>query len=191
METSGRTGHCVDVMFRRLIFSVAKLIPEVKNNLELTCLPDGWIIKLPASEVEEKRPRAASDDAATTMETATTVNSYVASKLSPASLDSRLTVMDRRKSTMIRLSYVNYWTGEVQTDIPQTPAGTHLVYIHTPPKKPKPDVNENKENSNSGSGTIDLIEEEEQEQARKSLSSSSSGRKKLIREDSKQRESIE
>eukprot|EP01039_Chlorochromonas_danica_P008080 gene8080-8911_t len=47
IETSALTGHCVETMFRRLILSTAKLLPDIKMHLELAALPEGWMIFLP------------------------------------------------------------------------------------------------------------------------------------------------
>jgi hypothetical protein len=135
IETSALTGHSVEAMFRRLIFSVAKLIPDVQNNLDIAALPEGWIIKLPCATDKDKegRERAASDDAATTMETASTsANSYMTSK-SPRSLDSRLKSTERRKSALLRVQYLNYWTGELHNEMPYTPAQPILLHTAIPP----------------------------------------------------------
>lgn len=158
IETSALTGFSVQTMFRRLIFSVAKLIPDVKNNLELMGLPEGWMIKLPSeNEIIETRPRAASDDAATTIDTSTTVTSYATSKMTPSSLDSKLSKIDRRKSTILRVTYVNYWTAEAQSEVPTVaaPAGTLYTAVVVkkveepePEPEPEPAVNNNCNNQN-------------------------------------------
>jgi hypothetical protein len=54
IETSALTGENVERAFRRLVLSVAKLLPDVRVHLELTGLPDGWlstyrILSTPAS----------------------------------------------------------------------------------------------------------------------------------------------
>lgn len=147
IETSALTGFSVHTMFRRLIFSVAKLIPDVKNNLELMGLPEGWMIKLPSeNEIIETRHRAASDDAATTIDTSTTVTSYATSKMTPSSLDSKLSKIDRRKSTILRVTYVNYWTAEAQSEVPTVaaPAGTlYTAVVIKKVEEPEPAVNNN------------------------------------------------
>lgn len=43
IETSALTGENVERAFRRLVLSVAKLLPDVRVHLELTGLPDGWL----------------------------------------------------------------------------------------------------------------------------------------------------
>lgn len=48
VETSALSGHCVDLMFRRLVLSTAKHLPAVKVHLELAALPEGWMIYLPS-----------------------------------------------------------------------------------------------------------------------------------------------
>jgi Rab family, other len=53
VETSALSGYRVEAMFRRLIFSVAKLVPEVKTHLELLNLPDGFIIQFDNNNLEE------------------------------------------------------------------------------------------------------------------------------------------
>jgi hypothetical protein len=44
IETSALTGEHVDVTFRRVILYVASLLPAVKTHLEVTNLPDGWLL---------------------------------------------------------------------------------------------------------------------------------------------------
>ncbi len=40
IETSALSGQGVETMFRRLVLSVAKLLPEIKVHLELNSLPE-------------------------------------------------------------------------------------------------------------------------------------------------------
>jgi hypothetical protein len=176
IETSALTGHSVEAMFRRLIFSVAKLIPDVQNNLDIAALPEGWIIKLPCAtdhnnnKDKEGRERAASDDAATTMETtSTSANSYMTSK-SPRSLDSRLKSTERRKSAILRVQYLNYWTGELHNEMPYTPAQPTLLHTANPPP-PK-----TKERTSSAASTAAAANKEEPRStsSRKSVAKSTS-----------------
>lgn len=44
IEVSAFSGAAVEIAFRRLIFSVAKLIPDIVIHLDLNGLPIGWII---------------------------------------------------------------------------------------------------------------------------------------------------
>jgi hypothetical protein len=177
IETSALTGHSVEAMFRRLIFSVAKLIPDVQNNLDIAALPEGWIIKLPCAtdhnnnKDKEGRERAASDDAATTMETtSTSANSYMTSK-SPRSLDSRLKSTERRKSAILRVQYLNYWTGELHNEMPYTPAQPTLLHTANPPP---PKTKERTSSAASTTAAAANKEEPRSTSSRKSVAKSTS-----------------
>lgn len=67
IETSALTGFAVENMFRRLVLSVAKLLPEVRVHLELTALPEGWMIEFDTSM--QPVARQVSDDGRTSTET--------------------------------------------------------------------------------------------------------------------------
>ncbi len=50
IEVSALSGFGVNAMFRRLVLSVAKLLPDVRANLDLADLPEGWIVVLPTMD---------------------------------------------------------------------------------------------------------------------------------------------
>lgn len=52
METSATTGAGVETAFRRLILSVARILPEVKATQHNNPLPDGWV-QLPRSQASD------------------------------------------------------------------------------------------------------------------------------------------
>jgi hypothetical protein len=213
LETSALTCNHVEKMFRRLILAVAKIIPEVKNNLEIAALPDGWMIKMPDTDKLEgnnpasasapsssSRMRAASNDASTTMETSATVASYGTSKMTPSSLDSRFgRTAERRKSTLLRLSYMNYWTGECQPELPVVAASPDFIFLAPPKPLPSSQTEKQKVQACESSTKEDVdrivddleIENQPINNERKntaSVASNASGgsqrNKKLIREES-------
>lgn len=167
IETSALSGLSVEILFRRLVLSVAKVLPEVKNHLDLVGLPEGWMIVLPPPEPSSptsnppsvastpanmsyldavvKKPRQISDDCGTSMETTSDgLNSFtprVMKTHSGSSLENykRTLSTDTVKSTP-RVCYLNYWTGEVRDDLPDVEAPTGLLYIAQKKKKKKKEI---------------------------------------------------
>jgi hypothetical protein len=58
LETSALAGHCVERMFRRLILSAARLLPDIATHLDLAALPEGWMIYLPPDSDEPPASRS-------------------------------------------------------------------------------------------------------------------------------------
>lgn len=61
-EVSAYSSENVDTAFRRLVISVAKLLPEVSIHLELLGLPDGWLhsqlhLSSTSSDSEDSAPK--------------------------------------------------------------------------------------------------------------------------------------
>lgn len=149
IETSALTGQGVENMFRRLVLSVAKLLPEIKIHLELTSLPEGWLIqfneesKQPPSKDSVVDSRANSEKLGISLSNSAIVggtnsgskpNHVVPEEYPPRSLPSAQPrasiVADRlRDEFQSKYVYVNYWTGEKQSDLPLKPASTGLLYI--------------------------------------------------------------
>jgi hypothetical protein len=139
VETSALTGEGVEPMFRRLVLSVAKLLPDVQLHLEVTGLPEGWISQV--TSIEYTKPiqdrRLLSDEAATSSETN---SDCLSDPKSDPKFDARASL--RRHSSMesvdkpslvrakpeVKMIYINYWTGEKQDSAPLGPAPTKLIY---------------------------------------------------------------
>lgn len=135
IETSALTGDGVEPMFRRLVLSVAKLLPDIQLHLEVTGLPEGWISQV--TSIEYTKPnqdrRLLSDEAATSSET----NSDCLSDPKSVSLRrfSSMESVDKpslvRAKPEVRMIYTNYWTGEKQDTLPLAPAPTKLIFQST------------------------------------------------------------
>lgn len=151
IETSALTGYGVENLFRRLVLSVAKLLPEIKVHLELTSLPDGWMIQFD-EEISKTSDRQISNcsEGCTTMDQSSLMsNTFGSGGLSStpksnhiapeeylprpvSTTGQRHSVADRiREEFMSKYVYVNYWTGEKQAELPSKPASTGLLYIST------------------------------------------------------------
>lgn len=134
VETSALTGEGVEPMFRRLVLASAKLLPDVKVNLELTGLPEGWISHIVA--IEYSKPsvdrRLISEDAATSSETNSDCLSDPRLSLrrqsSLESYDSNKGTPFVRPKPEVKIQYINYWTGEIVEEIPTTPAPTKMLH---------------------------------------------------------------
>lgn len=148
IETSALSGQGVEVMFRRLVLSVAKLLPEIKVHLELTSLPEGWMIQFNEEMTKPERQVSSSSDGRTTLDPSSLHSSVTGSSgpnstpnsthIAPDDLPVRpLSTAQHRQSVADRLRedflskyvYVNYWTGEKQTELPLKAAPTGLLYI--------------------------------------------------------------
>lgn len=143
-EVSAYTGENVDIAFRRLILSVAKLLPDVKTHLDLTGLPDGWIVsyrndnKTSTSSNyncqpfdSEKMRSFQKIDISGSISRSKSLNSTDNSELSYISKSSATEdVTFTRKNTMTSV-YLNYWTGEESYDIPKLPAKCNFLHEAT------------------------------------------------------------
>lgn len=151
IETSALTGHGVENMFRRLVLSVAKVLPEIKIHLELTSLPEGWLIQFNEEPATKERPgkdsgiesRTNSEKLGISPSSSTISggtnsgsksNHVVPEEYPPRSLPTAQPrasfIADRlREEFQSKYAYVNYWTGEKQSELPLKPAPTGLLYI--------------------------------------------------------------
>lgn len=156
VETSALTGEGVEPMFRRMVLSAARLLPDVKVNLELTGLPDGWISHIVAIEYA-KPSRMASDDAATSSETNSDCMSDPRASLrrqsSLESCDKPHFASSSRSKPDVKMLYINYWTGEQMDDIPSTIAPTKLLQEAIIIAPPTPN-NNNTTTTNNNSNDI-------------------------------------
>lgn len=113
IETSALNGSCVEQAFRRLALSVAKELPEVAIHLDLSYLPEGWMVCCaPLCETSEQS------------------KSIEKGSSSPTPSD-RMTSVERSTLDAQR-RYVNYWTGETTCVIPTEAAPTGLLYSIPP-----------------------------------------------------------
>ncbi len=104
VETSALTGANVDCVFRRVILSVAPVIPDVNTHLDLTNLPHGWM----------KVPNAPSKRA----------NSSESSGL----IDNKVNEKEDYSGDTVADSYCNYWTGELTDVLPTKPARSGMIH---------------------------------------------------------------
>jgi small GTP-binding protein len=152
IETSALTGHGVESMFRRLVLSVAKLLPEIKVHLELTSLPEGWMTQfneeMNGKTTDRHISSSAGSEGRTTMELSSMNSSITGSAQNstprvnhfppedspstgrPTSMVvQRQSIADRARCDFInKYVYVNYWTGEKRSELPSKPAPTGLLY---------------------------------------------------------------
>eukprot|EP01033_Poteriospumella_lacustris_P013606 gene13604-9742_t len=153
IETSALNGQGVEVMFRRLVLSVAKLLPEIKVHLELTSLPEGWMIQFNEEmTAKPERQVSSSSDGRTTLDpsslhssvtgssgpNSTPNSTHIAAEDLPvrplSTAQHRQSVADRlRNDFLSKYVYVNYWTGEKQTELPSKAAPTGLLFISGTP----------------------------------------------------------
>lgn len=127
METSALTNYYVDHMFRRISLAVARALPEVAIHLEVSDLPEGWMACNEATCGADSAANSAisvSDVSAALMDGADS-----STKMAPPSAKSSPSA--KTKSPMaseaalgMKVTYVNYWTGESTTEKPTGPADT-------------------------------------------------------------------
>ena len=110
VETSALKGENVEMAFRRLVLSVAVLLPPVRVHMSLTGLPDGWI----SIKVKDERADVSS---VASVKAELEADTRAASQSSPSS------------SGRSRNMYCNYWTGEMCEAFPSSPAETGLLYL--------------------------------------------------------------
>ncbi len=158
LEASALSKANVEKMFRRVSLSVAKLLPDVKQHLELLDLPEGWLAVMPpplerassAGSADMNVSAASSGSPSSSLEAALRVpvktNSFHDSPESfrPVGIDANSAA--RRRSSMRkecsspsgsqlnkqslapRVRYINYWTGEDSGELPTAPADPGLLY---------------------------------------------------------------
>mmetsp|Transcript_15398 Transcript_15398/g.13933 ORF Transcript_15398/g.13933 Transcript_15398/m.13933 type:complete len:395 (+) Transcript_15398:24-1208(+) len=148
ITTSAKNGNNVDNSFRRLILSVAKLLPDVATHLELTGLPDGWIMlyrhkdneeiensspksvdSLSESKAHDRYPSTSSNNGNNiyTAGRKVDISSALRSKSNNKLEDFGISPVSSNDS-MISIVYINYWTGEETMQIPYQSAPTGLIY---------------------------------------------------------------
>ena len=139
IEVSALTGMNVDRSFRRLAFSVASLIPEVKGHLELIGLPDGWIRSYrhitPAisnSHIDDTPELSKTDGSDDLMKNKRIdISSINPSKNLVRIQTDRSSRPVSPKSNLLSV-YINYWSGEETLIEPTEVAPTGLLYEHNP-----------------------------------------------------------
>ncbi len=114
VETSALSNKNVECVFRRMILSVAPVIPDINNHLGLTDLPEGWIhvSRTDASIVSNFKPAAAVD-----------VNEDKVQLL---------TTTPEGENEDINEQYMNFWTGDITNVKPTQPAETCMIYTADP-----------------------------------------------------------
>lgn len=128
LEVSALTGANVEQAFRRLILSVAKLLPDVKVHLDLVGLPEGWLAAYKNREGAQEEDAIVSQ---TSRKSRKVDISSAHSKSSPHHSDNSDSyhnspiVTPRLGMTAV---YMNYWTGEETNEKPKQSAPTGLIY---------------------------------------------------------------
>ena len=120
IETSAKSGENVEVAFRRLILSVAAMLPDVKVHLELSRLPKGWLEldEVVVREVEPTNIDSSNDDSNATSRDSDDVTN-----------EGGLCLTQKKNQTEI--FYLNYWTGEKipMAMPPDVPPSLNLIYV--------------------------------------------------------------
>lgn len=142
VETSAFVaGAGVEGAFRRLIYGVGSMLPPVKVHLDQLGLPVGWILAPSSAATATAKPvgtnttpppRVITPNAHSTRSTSPlpTTSASAAAASSPSSSNSGSS-SSSAVATAVQ-TYVNYWTGEVQTALPVDPAKTKLHYTSPP-----------------------------------------------------------
>ena len=165
LECSALTKQNVEKMFRRISLSVAMLLPDVKQNLELAGLPEGWLAVMPETmpELTHKSSGDLNTSPASSLEAAKSAgsagsknNSYERPTISespdtfrPIGIDGNANKQRRTslrrdgnatpvtKSVLApKVKYINFWTGEESEELPTAPADPGLLYTYKPPPPP-------------------------------------------------------
>jgi hypothetical protein len=170
LEVSAFTGLNVEKMFRRISLSVAKLLPDVKQHLELLSLPDGWLAIMPPQLMRDTS--GGSQDLLVGTSGGSSGTSEPVFPRAPVKTSSfNLTdspesfrpigiggdsVINRRRSLRRdnssptskgpshapKVRYINYWTGEEVDETPSCEADPGLLFTALPPLPPRPVVEE-------------------------------------------------
>jgi len=113
-ETSALSNCNVETVFRRMILSVAPVIPDISHHLELTDLPEGWI--------HVSRTDASGISGAGSPKSAKANEVESTDSLLPKNED----------ADEIIEQYMNYWTGEITQIDPTGPAESGMIVIADP-----------------------------------------------------------
>jgi hypothetical protein len=108
-ETSALSNSKVEAVFRRMILTVAPVIPDISAHLGLTDLPDGWIhVSRTDSGSVSGSPKPNND-----------VESNDAHLAVPTE--------DNDEGGGGGEQFMNYWTGEITQTEPATPAESGMI----------------------------------------------------------------
>jgi len=112
-ETSALSNTNVEAAFRRMILSVAPVIPDISAHLELTDLPDGWI-------------HVSRTDASC-------VSGSASPKSPNANVESTGSLLPKDEDGEdMTEHYMNYWTGEITQTDPTGPAESGMIVKSDP-----------------------------------------------------------
>lgn len=130
VETSALTGENVEKTFRRVVLSVAVLLPPIKVHMGLTGLPAGWIIARDETSSQASNKSLSIDSGG---------GQFVNSDGADFSIDDRSSESQSRsisepfpsKSSVIRSdhNYCNFWTGDIVQEFPSYPAPIGFFYV--------------------------------------------------------------
>ena len=115
-EVSALSNSKVECVFRRVVLSVAPVIPDINSHLGLTGLPDGWI-HLSQTQAQPALNEARKEEV--------TIQ---------ARADQPLIVNDKDASGDSNVFdstadyFMNYWTGEITRTVPTQSAEAGLLY---------------------------------------------------------------
>lgn len=138
METSALTNYYVDHMFRRISLAVARALPEVAIHLEVSDLPEGWMACNEATCGADSAANSAisvSDVSAALMDGAGSSTKMPAPSAKSSPSAKTKSPMASEAALGMKVTYVNYWTGESTTEKPTGPADTSpgLLYAARDP----------------------------------------------------------
>lgn len=139
-ETSALTGYCVEQMFRRITLLAARKIVEVRDNIDLSSLPDGW---LAIYDYEEGFHSIGSESRLKSIDSSRTTNPAKSSLVcsgegDTANYTSENPVQQLPAALVTKVRYMNYWTGEIapaedyKEFPPATPALPGLIHVIDP-----------------------------------------------------------
>jgi small GTP-binding protein len=111
-ETSALSNSKVEAVFRRMILTVAPVIPDISAHLGLTDLPDGWI-------------RVSRTDAGS-VGGSPKLNNDVESNDAHLAVPTEVPTDDSDEGNMSE-QFMNYWTGEVTLTEPAAPADSGMI----------------------------------------------------------------
>jgi Ras family len=132
IEVSALTGANVEIACRRVVLSVAKLLPDVQMHLEIAGLPEGWLksfnLITHSPLEEERRKKSGSIESVASGGSSGSPN---ISMMPVGSGKSRVNTSGDLAHMNEHAVYTNYWTGEETSEAPTGPAPTGLVFQMT------------------------------------------------------------
>lgn len=123
METSALTNHYVDHMFRRISLCVARALPEVAIHLEVSDLPDGWMA-CSVCDLTSGADSAANSGISVNDVSAALMDDSAGSSNKPTAACLKTKSPLAAEVAAMKMTYVNYWTGEATNEKPTGPANT-------------------------------------------------------------------